>query len=604
MSHYEAPIRKPLVTGNKSYHDVTVDVAAPVEGRANKAWWIVFSISLVAFLWGVGCIVYTISTGIGTWGLNKTVGWAWDITNFVWWVGIGHAGTLISAVLLLFRQKWRMAINRSAEAMTIFSVMQAGLFPLIHMGRPWLAYWVLPIPNQFGSLWPNFNSPLLWDVFAISTYLSVSLVFWWTGLLPDFAMIRDRAITPFTKRIYSILSFGWSGRAKDWQRFEEVSLVLAGLATPLVLSVHTIVSFDFATSVIPGWHTTIFPPYFVAGAIFSGFAMVNTLLIIMRKVCNLENYITIQHIELMNIVIMITGSIVGTAYITELVIAWYSGVEYEQYAFLNRATGPYWWAYWSMMTCNVFSPQFMWFKKLRTSIMFSFFISIVVNIGMWFERFVIIVTSLHRDYLPSSWTMFSPTFVDIGIFIGTIGFFFVLFLLYARSFPVIAQAEVKTILKASGEKYKKLRAEHGDDVLHYNPETVGRNPVRNEEEGIHHKIEDTEHQTRVEADHPHEETVNMDGMVISEVNKDRVDEMLSRIGTYDPKTQDADDLTRLKNVGPLLQQHFHQVGIYLFDQVSKLTERDFELLDEVIENFPIQENREGWVAQANKLKNK
>lgn len=456
-SHYEAPIRRPLVIGDKNYHDVTIDVAAPVEGKANKSWWIVFTIALVAFGWGLGCIIYTVSTGIGVWGLNKTVGWAWDITNFVWWVGIGHAGTLISAVLLLFRQKWRMAINRSAEAMTIFSVIQAGLFPIIHMGRPWLAYWVLPIPNGFGSLWVNFNSPLLWDVFAISTYLSVSLVFWWTGLLPDFAMIRDRAVMPFQKKIYSLLSFGWTGRAKDWQRFEEVSLVLAGLATPLVLSVHTIVSFDFATSVIPGWHTTIFPPYFVAGAIFSGFAMVNTLLIIMRKVSNLENYITVQHIELMNIVIMITGSIVGVAYITELFIAWYSGVEYEQYAFLNRATGPYWWAYWSMMTCNVFSPQFMWFKKLRTSIMFSFIISIVVNIGMWFERFVIIVTSLHRDYLPSSWTMFSPTFVDIGIFIGTIGFFFVLFLLYARTFPVIAQAEVKTILKSSGEKYKKLR---------------------------------------------------------------------------------------------------------------------------------------------------
>ena len=259
-SHYEAPIRKPLVVGSKSYHDVTVDVARPVEGRANKQWWTVFSIALAAFLWGLGCMIYTVTTGIGTWGLNKTVGWAWDITNFVWWVGIGHAGTLISAVLLLFRQKWRMAINRSAEAMTIFSVMQAGLFPIIHMGRPWLGYWVLPIPNQFGSLWVNFNSPLLWDVFAISTYLSVSLVFWWTGLLPDFAMLRDRAVTPCTKRVYSILSFGWSGRAKDWQRFEEVSLVLAGLATPLVLSVHTIVSFDFATSVIPGWHTTILPP--------------------------------------------------------------------------------------------------------------------------------------------------------------------------------------------------------------------------------------------------------------------------------------------------------------------------------------------------------
>ena len=456
-SHYEAPIRRPLVAGEKSYHDVTVDIAKPIETRANRQWWIVFTISLVMFLWGLGCIIYTVSTGIGVWGLNKTVGWAWDITNFVWWVGIGHAGTLISAVLLLFRQKWRMGINRSAEAMTIFSVIQAGLFPIIHMGRPWLAYWIVPIPNTFGSLWVNFNSPLLWDVFAISTYLTVSLVFWWTGLLPDFAMIRDRAVKPFQKKIYSLVSFGWSGRAKDWQRFEEVSLVLAGLATPLVLSVHTIVSFDFATSVIPGWHTTIFPPYFVAGAIFSGFAMVQTLLIVMRKVCNLEDYITVQHIELMNIVIMITGSIVGCAYITELFIAWYSGVEYEQYAFLNRATGPYWWAYWAMMTCNVFSPQFMWFKKLRTSIVFSFVISIVVNIGMWFERFVIIVTSLHRDYLPSSWTMFSPTFVDIGIFLGTIGFFFVLFLLYARTFPVIAQAEVKTILKSSGDNYKELR---------------------------------------------------------------------------------------------------------------------------------------------------
>ena len=602
MSHYEAPIRKPLVTGDKSYHDVTVDVAAPVEGRANKSWWIVFSIALIAFLWGVGCIIYTISTGIGTWGLNKTVGWAWDITNFVWWVGIGHAGTLISAVLLLFRQKWRMAINRSAEAMTIFSVMQAGLFPLIHMGRPWLAYWVLPIPNQFGSLWVNFNSPLLWDVFAISTYLSVSLVFWWTGLLPDFAMIRDRAITPFNKKIYGILSFGWSGRAKDWQRFEEVSLVLAGLATPLVLSVHTIVSFDFATSVIPGWHTTIFPPYFVAGAVFSGFAMVNTLLIIMRKVSNLENYITVQHIELMNIVIMITGSIVGVAYITELVIAWYSGVEYEQYAFLNRATGPYAWAYWAMMTCNVFSPQFMWFKKLRTSIMFSFFISIVVNIGMWFERFVIIVTSLHRDYLPSSWTMFSPTFVDIGIFIGTLGFFFVLFLLYARSFPVIAQAEVKTILKSSGAKYKKLRAEHGDDVKHYTPVNVGE-PKKNIDTKVDKKMDDDD-AYKAEGDDGHNETVNADGLVLTEVQKDRIDTMLDRTGSYNPENQTADNLQKLKAVGPFLEQRLHQVGLYTYVQVSKLTQDDFKLLDEVIENFPNSAQREDWVAQATELKNK
>ena len=453
--HYESPIREPLILEDKTLHDITEDVARPIEGKANKYWWALFIAALLAFLWGAGCLAYTAGTGIGVWGLNKTVGWAWDITNFVWWVGIGHAGTLISAVLLLFRQKWRLSINRSAEAMTIFAVVQAGLFPIFHMGRPWLGYFVLPLPNNFGSLWVNFNSPLLWDVFAISTYLTVSLVFWYMGLIPDFAMVRDRAVKPMAKKIYTILSFGWSGKAKHWQRFEELSLVLAGLATPLVLSVHTIVSMDFATSVIPGWHTTIFPPYFVAGAIFSGFAMVQTLLLVMRKVVNMEAYITIKHIEYMNIVIMVTGSIVGVAYITELFIAWYSGVEFEQYAFLNRATGPYWWAYWAMMTCNVFSPQFMWSKKLRTSIAFTFFISIVVNIGMWFERFVIIVTSLHRDYLPSSWSMFSPTFVDIGIFVGTIGFFFVLFLLYARTFPVIAQAELKTIVKSSGSQNKK-----------------------------------------------------------------------------------------------------------------------------------------------------
>ena len=579
-SHYEAPIRKPLVIGDKGYHDVTVDIAAPVEGRANKHWWIVFSIALAAFLWGVGCIIYTISTGIGTWGLNKTVNWAWDITNFVWWVGIGHAGTLISAVLLLFRQKWRMAINRSAEAMTIFSVIQAGLFPIIHMGRPWLAYWVLPIPNQFGSLWVNFNSPLLWDVFAISTYLSVSLVFWWTGLLPDFAMLRDRAVLPFQKKIYGLLSFGWSGRAKDWQRFEEVSLVLAGLATPLVLSVHTIVSFDFATSVIPGWHTTIFPPYFVAGAIFSGFAMVNTLLIIMRKVCSLEDYITVQHIELMNIVIMLTGSIVGCAYITELFMAWYSGVEYEQYAFLNRATGPYWWAYWSMMTCNVFSPQFMWFKKLRTSIMFSFFISIVVNIGMWFERFVIIVTSLHRDYLPSSWTMFSPTFVDIGIFIGTIGFFFVLFLLYARTFPVIAQAEVKSILKSSGSRYKKLR-DAGQPLYQISneaPKVSVVTPAKAE------KVEDII-----------QETVATD--------KKDASSLLASIGTFDAATQTADDLKKVKGIGPKMEQTLNQIGIFTFAQVSRMTATEYDMLDSITEAFPGRAQRDDWAGQAKTLNN-
>jgi len=458
--HKEAEIRDPLILGNKTYHDISKDIAKPVEGKANKYWWILFSLSLVLFIWGVLCIAYTIGTGIGAWGLNKTVGWAWDITNFVWWIGIGHAGTLISAVLLLFRQKWRMSINRSAEAMTIFAVVQAALFPLIHMGRPWLAYYVFPIPNQFGSLWMNFNSPLIWDVFAISTYFSVSVVFWYIGLIPDFAMIRDRmsaTISPMKKKLYSLLSFGWSGKAKHWQRFEEVSLVLAGLATPLVFSVHSIVSMDFATSIVPGWHTTIFPPYFVLGALFSGFAMVETLLLIMRKVVSLDAYITIKHIEYMNVIIILTGSLVGTAYMTELFMSWYSGVEFEQYAFLNRATGPYWWAYAIMMTCNVLTPQLYWIKSIRTSFVATFVISIFINIGMWFERFVIIVTSLHRDYLPSAWTMFSPTFIDIGIFLGTIGFFFTLFLLYSRTFPVIAQAELKSILKSSGSEYKNKK---------------------------------------------------------------------------------------------------------------------------------------------------
>ena len=457
----EAEIRDPLIIGKKSYHDITLDVSKPVEGKANKYWWILFSISFVMFIWGVLSMAYTIGNGIGSWGLNKTINWAWDITNFVWWIGIGHAGTLISAVLLLFRQKWRMSINRSAEAMTIFGVAQAALFPLIHMGRPWLAYWVFPIPNQFGSLWVNFNSPLLWDVFAISTYFSVSVVFWYIGLIPDFAMLRDRfneKTAPMKKKLYSFLSFGWSGRAKHWQRFEEVSLVLAGLATPLVFSVHSIVSMDFATSVIPGWHTTIFPPYFVLGALFSGFAMVETLLIIMRKVVNMEAYITIKHIEYMNIIILLTGSLVGTAYITELFMAWYSGVEYEQYAFLNRATGPYWWSYAIMMGCNVLTPQLYWINSIRKSFIATFILSIFVNIGMWFERFVIIVTSLHRDFLPSSWTMFSPSIIDIGIYLGTIGFFFVLFLLYARTFPVIAQAELKTIVKSSGSEYKNKKS--------------------------------------------------------------------------------------------------------------------------------------------------
>lgn len=450
--HVSSHVRPALVSGNKTLHDITQDISRHVENKPNKTWIAAFTISFIVLCYGGFNAYRTLWYGIGEWGLNKTVGWAWDITNFVWWVGIGHAGTLISAILLLFRQKWRTSINRAAEAMTIFAVLCAAIFILMHMGRTWVGYWPLPLPNTFGSLWVNFNSPLVWDVFAISTYLSVSVLFWYVGLIPDLATIRDRATNKVSQIIYGILSFGWTGAAKDWQRYESVSLILAGLSTPLVLSVHTIVSFDFATSLIPGWHTTIFPPYFVAGAIFSGFAMVLTLMIVTRKVYKLEEYITLEHIESMNKVIILTGSIVGIAYLTEFFIAWYSGVEYESYCFVNRATGPYWWAYWSMMSCNVISPQLFWFPKLRRNIAATFILSIVVNIGMWFERFVIIVSSLHRDYLPSSWAMFYPTIVDVGDYIFSFGLFFTLFFLFAKFLPVINMAEVKGILKSSSEK--------------------------------------------------------------------------------------------------------------------------------------------------------
>ncbi|MGI4727299.1 MAG: NrfD/PsrC family molybdoenzyme membrane anchor subunit [Janthinobacterium lividum] len=469
-SHHESIIREPLITGdNITYAKITEDILVPVENAPNKAWWIGFTLaSAGALLWLVA-VSYTFWYGIGAWGLNKTVGWAWDITGFVWWVGIGHAGTLISAVLLLFRQNWRNSINRSAEAMTIFAVICAATYVVSHMGRPWMALYTLPLPNQY-VLWVNFNSPLVWDVFAISTYFSVSLIFWYTGLLPDIATIRDRA-TGLRRTIYSVMSFGWNGSVKTWQRFEAVSLVLAGVSTPLVLSVHTIVSMDFATSLEPGWHTTIFPPYFVAGAIFSGFAMVLTLLLVVRKVMSLENYITMFHIESMNKIIILTGSIVGVAYLTEFFIAWYSGSEYEQYAFINRSTGPYWWAYWSMMTCNVITPQLFWIKKVRTSIPATWVLSIIVNIGMWFERFVIIVTSLHRDYLPSSWVMFYPTWVEVSLFVGSIGVFFTLFLLFLRVLPSVAMAEVKLLLKSSSEQAKKKLLQQGhidaDQVEYY-----------------------------------------------------------------------------------------------------------------------------------------
>jgi molybdopterin-containing oxidoreductase family membrane subunit len=455
---YESQLREPLVDGDKNYHQITEDIIGPIETKPTTLWWIGLSIAIALLIFGVYSVYREVTYGIGQWNLNRTVGWGWDITNFVWWIGIGHAGTLISAILLLFRQGWRTGVNRAAEAMTIFAVICAGQFPIFHMGRVWMGFFVFPYPNSRGPLWPNFNSALMWDVFAVSTYFTVSLLFWYTGLLPDLATIRDRAKTKFRKMFYGVTSFGWTGSTKHWQRQESLALVLAGLATPLVLSVHTIVSMDFATSVVPGWHTTIFPPYFVAGAIFSGFAMVQSLLIITRKVLHLEDYITIGHIEAMNKVIVLTGSIVGCAYLTELFVAWYSQNTYEWWAFRqNRVNifSPYGWAYYGMMFCNVVSPQLFWSRKLRRNVLFTFFMAVLINVGMWFERFVIIVTSIYRDFLPSSWTTYySPSIWEIGFYLGTFGLFFTCYFLFAKFFPVIAVAEIKHILKTSGENYK------------------------------------------------------------------------------------------------------------------------------------------------------
>src|SRR5688572_15869578 len=434
-----------LVTGGKTMADVNNDVLHPLESFPTGKWWACFSVALFALLiWAitVGNFVFT---GLGILGLNQPNGWGIDITNFVFWVGIGHAGTLISAILFLFRQKWRTSINRSAEAMTIFAVMCALTFPGIHVGRVWVAYWMFPVPNQM-SMWPNFRSPLLWDVFAVSVYGTVSVLFWYVGLIPDLATMRDRARTRTRQLIYGFFALGWRGSVRQWHHYETAYLILAALATPLVLSVHSVVSMDFAVSVLPGWHATIFPPYFVAGAIFSGFAMVLTLMVICRKAFRLEHIITLRHFDYMAKIMLVTGTMVGFAYATEFFTAWYSGNPYENFTFRNRATGPYAWAYWTMVTCNVISPQIFWFKKARTSIPILFVLSIVINIGMWFERFVIIVTSLHRDFLPSSWGYFSPTMWDVMCLLGSFGLFFTMFCLFVRFLPMVATAEVKTVL--------------------------------------------------------------------------------------------------------------------------------------------------------------
>jgi Ni/Fe-hydrogenase subunit HybB-like protein len=435
----------PLTDGVVTPGSLDDQILGVTDRKPPRKWFLAIAGTSLLAAVGFSFIGYTIATGIGVWGNNSPVFWAFDIINFVFWVGIGHAGTLISAILFLFRMRWRNAIARFAEAMTIFAVMCAGIFPLIHVGRPWLAFWLFPYPNQ-RALWPNFRSPLLWDVFAVSTYFSVSAMFWYLGLLPDIASLRDRTGNKWRKLAYSILALGWHGSGRHWQHYEKAYLLLAGLATGLVLSVHSVVSFDFATSVVPGWHMTIFPPYFVAGAIFAGFAMVVIVLVVVRESMDLTNLITQRHLEVMNKVILGMSCLMGYSYVMEGFTAWYSQNVYLHHTFLNIIGGTYGWAGWLTITCNIFVPQLLWFRKCRTSYFWMILVAISVTIGMWFERFVIIVISLHQDYLPSAWRLYRPTLVDFGILLGSFGLFFTLVLLFARVLPVIATTEVKGIL--------------------------------------------------------------------------------------------------------------------------------------------------------------
>ena len=438
----------PVVAPGHTPGTVTDKISEVVLKKTPRWWYGAFFVSFLLVNLMLYAIAHLLFSGTGVWGLNVPVAWGFAIVNFVWWVGIGHAGTLISAILLLLRQEWRTSINRFAEAMTLFAVAQAGLFPLLHMGRPWLAYWLFPYPNTM-SLWPQFRSPLVWDVFAVSTYATVSFLFWFVGLIPDLATLRDRTKKWYAKIFYGILAMGWRGSAKHWHNYEIAYLLLAGLATPLVVSVHTVVSFDFAMSVLPGWHATIFPPYFVAGAIYSGFAMVMTLSIPLRKVFKLEDFITMRHIQNMAKVMLATGLVVAYGYGIELFMAWYSGSGYEWYMMFNRITGPYWFQWWMLIACNVITPQFLWIRRVRESPIILWCISIVVNIGMWLERFVIVVTSLHRDFLPSSWGMYAGTRWDWALYLGTIGFFFCLLFLFLRFLPMISIFEMRTIVPDS-----------------------------------------------------------------------------------------------------------------------------------------------------------
>lgn len=454
--------REPLVLNNRSYSWITNRICGIVENRQPKIWWMLFIPAVILTSIMVFCFAYLVSTGVGVWGQKQPVAWAWDITNFVFWIGIGHAGTLISAVLFLTRQKWRTAVNRASEAMTLFAVMCAGLFPAFHVGRVWMVWFLAPVPNA-NAIWQNFKSPLLWDVFAVSTYFTVSVLFWYLGLVPDLATLRDRAKGGIKKVLYGLFALGWRGGNRQWNHYEMAYLLLAALSTPLVLSVHSVVSFDFATSVVPGWHTTIFPPYFVAGAIFGGFAMVLTLMVPARSIYGLHDLITEKHIDNMCKIILLTGTIVGYAYCMELFMAYYSASKYEGDAFLLRARfGPSVWYYYMMFSCNVFAPQIFWFKKARKNLFWVLFVSMCVNMGMWYERYVIIVTSLERHFMPGSWRTFQATWVDNWTFIGTFGFFLMNFLLFIRFLPVIAIAEVKGVLPHSNAHYD----EHAERGVH------------------------------------------------------------------------------------------------------------------------------------------
>jgi len=442
----------PILGPGHDFASVTDKISSIVLGRGTPTWWIAgFLISFALVMLLMVSVTYLLVYGVGVWGITIPIGWGFAIINFVWWIGIGHAGTLISAILLLLRQQWRTSINRFAEAMTLFAVACAGLFPLLHMGRPWLAYWLFPYPDTM-KMWPNFRSPLVWDAFAVSTYATVSLLFWFIGLIPDLATLRDRAKNRAAKMIYGLLAMGWRGSAVHWERHETASLLLAGLATPLVLSVHTIVSFDFAIGIIPGWHSTIFPPYFVAGAIYAGFAMVLTLSIPIRKLFHLEDFITLRHLDNMGKVLLATGLIVGYGYMMEAFMAYYSGDPYERFMILNRMGGPYAPMYWLLISCNIVTPQLLWFRKVRAKAGALFAIAMVVNMGMWLERFVIVVTSLHRDFLPSSWGMYYPTRWDIFTFVGTIGLFLFLFFLFLRYLPLISIFEMRELVAEEEEK--------------------------------------------------------------------------------------------------------------------------------------------------------